>query len=67
MDTPARVWQKSSHSGDSSNCVYVAAAGDAVMLRESEEPDTILTVTAPVLSTLLDSVKTGRLARFRPR
>ncbi|MDY0812608.1 DUF397 domain-containing protein [Kitasatospora purpeofusca] len=53
-------WQKSSFSGDTANCLYLAAAPDgAVKLRESDEPDTVLTTTPGRLRALLLGVKAG--------
>ncbi|MFE7648763.1 DUF397 domain-containing protein [Streptomyces phaeoluteigriseus] len=51
-------WQKSSYSGDSSNCVYVAASPTGtVHLHESDAPDTVLTMTAPGLRALISGLK----------
>ncbi|KOG85199.1 DUF397 domain-containing protein [Streptomyces varsoviensis] len=59
----ARVveWQKSSFSsgGDSANCVELAAVGGTALLRESEEPASMLTLTRPGLAGLLRQVKAG--------
>ncbi|MGW3232720.1 DUF397 domain-containing protein [Kitasatospora sp. NPDC001095] len=53
-------WQKSSFSGDTANCIYLAAAPDnAVNIRESDDPDTIITTTHDRLRTLLLGVKAG--------
>lgn len=51
-------WQKSSFSGGpESNCLYVAAAPDGtIRLRESDTPDSILTVTPDSLAALLKSL-----------
>ncbi|MFE7841650.1 DUF397 domain-containing protein [Streptomyces sp. NPDC057474] len=51
-------WQKSTYSGDASNCVYVATAptGD-ILLRESDTPATILTTTPPPLRSLIQTLK----------
>lgn len=57
-------WQKSTYSGDSSNCVYVAATPDgAVRLRESDEPDAILMTTRAGLHELIRSLKTHQSMR----
>ncbi len=59
----AQDWQKSSYSATSSNCVDVAAMGDGtVYLRESADPDTVLTVTPAALRAFLRTVKAGSLA-----
>ncbi|MDQ0776892.1 hypothetical protein QF026_005358 [Streptomyces aurantiacus] len=51
-------WQKSTYSGDSSNCVYVATTPTgAVHLHESDEPDVTLTTTSPPLRALIRSLK----------
>lgn len=39
-------WQKSTYSGDASNCVNLATAPTGhILLRESDTPTTILTTT----------------------
>ncbi|WTP22686.1 DUF397 domain-containing protein [Streptomyces sp. NBC_00203] len=54
-------WQKSTYSGDSSNCVYMAAAPDGtIRLRESEEPNAVLTTTPGRMRELIRSLKTPR-------
>ncbi|MFB8130766.1 DUF397 domain-containing protein [Streptomyces mirabilis] len=51
-------WQKSTYSGDSSNCVYVAATPTGtVHLRESDEPETILTTAPAALKSLIRTLK----------
>ncbi|WP_328496033.1 DUF397 domain-containing protein [Streptomyces sp. NBC_00414] len=51
-------WQKSTYSGDGSNCVYVAATGTGqIHLRESDAPDTTLITTRPRLGELIRSLK----------
>ncbi|MET7780943.1 DUF397 domain-containing protein [Streptomyces mirabilis] len=53
-------WQKSTYSGDGSNCVYVAATPTGtVHLRESDEPETILTTTPAALKSLIRTFKTA--------
>lgn len=51
------AWQKSSFSGggDSDDCVEVAAGQGtgAVLLRESDEPGTMITTTATGLAALI--------------
>ncbi|WP_405955565.1 DUF397 domain-containing protein [Streptomyces phaeochromogenes] len=49
------VWQKSSFSGggDSSDCVEVAATQEALQLRESDEPDAVITATGAGLAALI--------------
>ncbi|MFE0453152.1 DUF397 domain-containing protein [Streptomyces sp. NPDC058914] len=58
-------WQKSTYSPDASNCVYVAApTPGTIHLRESDEPDVILSTTTPGLRALISGLKTD-LERFR--
>ncbi|MEU4119834.1 DUF397 domain-containing protein [Kitasatospora sp. NPDC028055] len=53
-------WQKSSFSGDAANCIYVAATADrAIKVRESDDPDTVLTTTPDALHVLLRGIKEG--------
>ncbi|MGW6023971.1 DUF397 domain-containing protein [Streptomyces sp. NPDC055099] len=53
-------WQKSTYSGDASNCVYVAATPDGtIRLRESDTPDIALTTTPAPLHALIRTLKTA--------
>jgi hypothetical protein len=53
-------WQKSSYSSESVNCIYLAAAPDrSIKLRESDEPDVVITTTPGKLSALLRGIKEG--------
>ncbi|MEW2566645.1 DUF397 domain-containing protein [Streptomyces sp. NPDC047070] len=55
---PTIHWQKSTYSGDSSNCVYVAATpAGTVHLRESDAPDTTLITTRARLGELIRALK----------
>lgn len=57
-------WQKSTYSGDASNCVNVATAPTGhVLLRESDTPTTILTTTPPSLRSLIQSLKGAEAKR----
>lgn len=56
-------WQKSSYSADGpgNNCVELAHAPDAsILLRESDEPHTVITTTPTALRALAVAVKAGR-------
>ncbi|MFE3500853.1 DUF397 domain-containing protein [Kitasatospora sp. NPDC059160] len=60
-------WQKSSFSGDTANCIYVAAAvSDTIKLRESDEPEVVITTTADGLLALLRGVKAGEFDHLAP-
>ncbi|WP_262061109.1 DUF397 domain-containing protein [Streptomyces sp. STR69] len=51
-------WQKSTYSGDGSNCVYVSAdPTGTVRLRESDTPEVILTTTTERLRHLIRALK----------
>lgn len=57
-------WQKSTYSGDGSNCVYIAdCPTGAIRLRESDTPDTILTATTEGLRNLIDTLKSRSPSR----
>ncbi|MER7652379.1 MULTISPECIES: DUF397 domain-containing protein [Actinomycetes] len=51
-------WQKSSYSGNASNCVELAEAADrTVLLRESDEPSTVVVTSPQVLGGLLRAAR----------
>ncbi|MCX5526635.1 DUF397 domain-containing protein [Streptomyces bobili] len=51
-------WQKSTYSGDGSNCVYIATGTtDTLHIRESDRPDVILTMKATGIQALVCGVK----------
>ncbi|MFF8317927.1 DUF397 domain-containing protein [Streptomyces bobili] len=55
---PKLTWQKSTYSAEAANCVYVAASPTGtVHLRESDNPEVVLTTTAPRLHTLIRALK----------
>ncbi|GHC75474.1 DUF397 domain-containing protein [Streptomyces flavofungini] len=59
-------WQKSSFSSgsDGAACVELAAADGALLLRESEDPERVLTLEPAALGALLHHLKApGRLTR----
>ncbi|MGW4896956.1 DUF397 domain-containing protein [Kitasatospora sp. NPDC004240] len=59
---PPASWQRSSFSGadGADNCLEVACgAGDLRHLRESDEPDVIVTMTADKLRAFILGVKAG--------
>ncbi|MET7765825.1 DUF397 domain-containing protein [Streptomyces sp. NPDC005336] len=55
------TWQKSSYSGggDGNSCIELASIGDAIALRESDDPGTVLTTTPAKLQALLHAIKAG--------
>lgn len=57
-----RDWRKSSYSSEGNACLYVSSPDHAtIRLRESDEPDTILTTTPSALRALIRCAKAGRL------
>ncbi|MEV7189419.1 DUF397 domain-containing protein [Kitasatospora sp. NPDC093102] len=53
-------WRKSSYSSESANCLYLAAGPDrSIKLRESDEPDVVITTTPGKLRALLRDIKEG--------
>ncbi|MFE5585673.1 DUF397 domain-containing protein [Kitasatospora sp. NPDC056531] len=53
-------WQKSSYSGDAANCIYVSTTVDCdIKIRESDDPDTVITTTPDTLRALLRGIKEG--------
>ncbi len=58
-------WQKSSFSGGGgNNCVELAATGGLIAIRESTDPERILTGTPGALGVLLRAVKAGEFDRL---
>ncbi|MFI9174071.1 DUF397 domain-containing protein [Streptomyces lincolnensis] len=55
---PELHWQKSTYSQEASACVYVAATyTGTILLRESDEPATSLTIAPRQLSALIAAAK----------
>ncbi|MFJ4922533.1 DUF397 domain-containing protein [Streptomyces sp. NPDC088725] len=62
---PSHNWQKSSYSGTGGNCINVASDGDGLIkLRESDQPDTIVTTTPEKLRAFILGVKAGEFDHF---
>ncbi|WP_380285425.1 DUF397 domain-containing protein [Kitasatospora purpeofusca] len=54
-------WQKSSYSASNNECIEVRAGIEAVELRESDEPGTILSAVPAAFADLLRAIKDGEL------
>ncbi|WP_329221163.1 DUF397 domain-containing protein [Streptomyces sp. NBC_01485] len=55
---PDLTWQKSTYSAEAANCVNIAASPTGTLhLRESDEPDAILTTTPARLRALIIGLK----------
>jgi hypothetical protein len=62
---PDYDWQKSSYSGTAANCVYVAATDNGtIKLRESDNPNVIITTTPAKLRTFILAAKAGEFDHF---
>lgn len=58
-------WHKSSFSTDSEgNCLEVAAVGDEILVRESDQPDLIIKTTHAKLAAFLAGAKAGEFDHF---
>ncbi|WP_405798579.1 DUF397 domain-containing protein [Streptomyces sp. NBC_01506] len=58
-------WQKSSYSGNAGNCINVSASDDGtIKLRESDDPDVIVTTTPEKLRAFILGVKAGEFDHF---
>ncbi|WNE97373.1 DUF397 domain-containing protein [Streptomyces luomodiensis] len=58
-------WRKSSYSGDASNCVNVGVAGNGIVLRESDDPDVVLSTTRAALRAFIRGAKAGDFDRIQ--
>ncbi|KUO20171.1 DUF397 domain-containing protein [Streptomyces dysideae] len=55
---PELHWQKSTYSQEASACVYVATTPTGtILLRESDEPETILTTGRHQLGALISALR----------
>ncbi|MEU2874147.1 DUF397 domain-containing protein [Streptomyces olivoreticuli] len=52
-------WQKSSYSTDGNECVELARSAEAILMRESDTPDLIVTATPAKLRVFLRAAKNG--------
>ncbi|MEV6674849.1 DUF397 domain-containing protein [Streptomyces sp. NPDC051162] len=60
------TWQKSSYSHEGANCLNVAVADDSTrLLRESDDPGSMLAPTPARLGALISALKAGHLTRER--
>ncbi|MGW7619015.1 DUF397 domain-containing protein [Streptomyces antimycoticus] len=62
---PTYQWRKSSYSADASNCVNVAAANGVIAMRESDDPDVVLTTTPAALRAFIRGAKDGDFDRIQ--
>ncbi|WP_326598343.1 DUF397 domain-containing protein [Streptomyces sp. NBC_01803] len=62
---PGLARRKSSYSASGGNgeCVELAAQAEVLLMRESDQPEAVLTTAPTRLAALLAAVKAGRLER----
>jgi len=52
-------WRKSSYSEQSGNCLELAVVGGQILVRESDEPDVVVSTTPAKLAAFLAGAKDG--------
>ncbi|MER6051288.1 DUF397 domain-containing protein [Streptomyces sp. NPDC001793] len=52
-------WQKSSYSNENMNCVELAPHNGLILMRESDDPDTVVTTTPEKLRAFMLGVRAG--------
>ncbi|MEU1791749.1 DUF397 domain-containing protein [Streptomyces sparsogenes] len=67
MTTEEISWRKSSYSNGDTNCIEVSTIGNAVLLRESDTPATILKTSRDQLRVFTLGIKAGELDHFAPQ
>ncbi|MGY0061629.1 DUF397 domain-containing protein [Streptomyces sp. LZ34] len=60
-------WRKSSFSGgDGPECVELARSADIILIRESDDPQVVLTTARPGLAAFIAGVKAGDFDHLTP-
>lgn len=57
-------WQKSTFSGNAADCVEIAISDGVIHIRESDQPDEVVTTTPAKLRAFLQGVKAGEFDHF---
>jgi hypothetical protein len=58
-------WQSPSYCGEGESCLNIATpTSDAIKIRESNDPDIILTTTPAALSVFIRAAKAGQFDRL---
>ncbi|WP_329064982.1 DUF397 domain-containing protein [Streptomyces sp. NBC_01429] len=57
-------WQKSSLSGNGPQCVEVAEHAGAILMRESDDPNTITATSRTKFAAFIAGVKAGEFDHF---
>jgi hypothetical protein len=61
-------WQKSTYSQEASACVYLAATPTGtILIRESDEPETVLTASARQVWSLISALRAEHSATTTTR
>jgi hypothetical protein len=53
------IWQKSSFSQGTGECVELATTADSILIRESDAPETVVTTSRDKLRAFVLGVKAG--------
>ena len=53
------TWQKSSFSSGNTNCIELSTTADAILMRESDTPETVVTTSRTKLQAFILGVKAG--------
>ncbi|WP_405677705.1 DUF397 domain-containing protein [Streptomyces sp. NBC_01511] len=57
-------WQKSSFSGDGPQCVEIAEHNGGILVRESDDPNTVTTTSREKFAAFIAGVKAGEFDHF---
>ncbi|TKA03310.1 DUF397 domain-containing protein [Actinacidiphila oryziradicis] len=57
---PHLDWQKSTFSGDQANCIELAASTTGIHIRESDDPEVIITTAPAELAALIAAIRNGQ-------
>ncbi|MFJ8668461.1 DUF397 domain-containing protein [Streptomyces sp. NPDC003027] len=52
-------WRKASFSTDTGNCLELASLNGDILVRESDQPDVVVTTSREKLRAFLEGVKAG--------
>ncbi|MEV8414776.1 DUF397 domain-containing protein [Streptomyces niveus] len=58
------MWQKSSFSGEGPQCVEIAENNGDILMRESDDPNTVTTTSRDKFAAFIAGVKAGEFDHF---
>ncbi|WP_329078386.1 DUF397 domain-containing protein [Streptomyces niveus] len=61
---PQINWQKSSFSGSGAQCVEIAEHNGDILMRESDDPNTVTTTSRDKFAAFIAGVKAGEFDHF---